>query len=228
VCAPSGRCRDASMPTVDRARDRGRRQARKLLHELGSELREARLAAGLSQRHVALAAGLNQSRVSRTERVQRVPPRVDELAAHCAVLGLQLSLKAYPEASPVRDIAQLRLIERFRPRVGASFGWRSEVLIGGAGDLRAWDLRLDGPGSIGIDAETRLHDIQALQRRVEAKWRDSGVDRVVLLVAGTRHNRRVLSEHREALRSTFPADTSEIMAALRCGRLPGGNGIVVI
>ena len=216
------------MPTVDRARDRGHRQAQRLLRELGSELREARLAAGLSQRHVAQAAGLNQSRVSRTERVQRVSPRIDELAAHCAVLGLQLSLKAYPDGSPVRDIAQLRLIERFRPRVGVGFRWRREVLIGGAGDLRAWDVRLDGPGSIGIDAETRLHDIQALQRRIEAKWRDSGVDRVVLLVASTRHDRRVLSEHREALRSTFPADTPEIVASLRQGRLPGSNGIVVL
>jgi transcriptional regulator with XRE-family HTH domain len=216
------------MPTVDRARDRGRRQARKLLHELGSELREVRLTAGLSQRHVAQAAGLNQSRVSRTERVQRLPPRVDELAAHCAVLGLQLSLRAYPEASPVRDIAQLRLIERFRPRVSEGFRWRTEVLIRGEGDLRAWDIQLDGVGSIGIDAETRLYDIQALQRRVEAKWRDSGVDRVVLLVASTRHNRSVLSQHREALRSTFPADTPEITAALRRGRLPGSNGIAVL
>jgi hypothetical protein len=102
------------------------------------------------------------------------------------------------------------------------------VHIAGQGDLRAWDVQLDGPGSIGIDAETRLTDIQALQRRVEAKWRDSGVDRVVLLVASTRHNRRVLREHREALRSTFPADTPEIVAALRQGRLPGSNGIVVL
>jgi hypothetical protein len=157
-----------------------------------------------------------------------VPPLIDELAAHCAVLGLQLSLKAYPDSSPVRDVAQLRLIERFRPRVGARFGWRSEVLVRGTGDLRAWDVQLDGSGSIGVDAETRLHDIQALQRRVEAKRRDSGVDRVVLLVASTRHNRRVLCEHREALRSTFPADTPEILAALRQGRLPGSNGIVVL
>ena len=186
------------------------------------------LAAGLSQRHVAQVGGSNQSRVSRTERAERMPARVDELAAHCAALGLRLSLKAYPVGSPVRDAAQLRLVERLRGRLGAGFRWRSEALIGGAGDLRAWDVRLDGPGSIGIDAETRLHDIQALQRRCETKWRDSGVDRVVLLVASTRHNRRVLAEHREALRSTFPADTPEILAALRRGRLPGSNGIVVL
>ena len=216
------------MATVDRARDRGHRQAGKLLRELGSELREARLAAGLSQRHVAQVAGLNQSRVSRTERVQRVPPRIDELAAHCAVLGLRLSLKAYPEASPVRDVAQLRLLERLRARIDPRFRWRSEVPIGDAGDLRAWDVRLDGPGSIGIDAETRVYDIQALQRRTETKWRDSGVDRVVLLVASTRHNRRVLNEHRDTLRSTLPADTPEIMTALRRGHLPGSNGIVLL
>ena len=216
------------MATVDRARDRGHRQAGKLLRELGSELREARLAAGFSQRHVAQVAGLNQSRVSRTERVRRVPPGIDELAAHCAVLGLRLSLKAYPEGSPVRDVAQLRLLERLRARIDTRFRWRSEVPIGNAGDLRAWDVQLDGPGSIGIDAETRIYDIQALQRRTETKWRDSGVDRVVLLVASTRHNRNVLNEHRETLRSTFPSDTPEVMAALRRGRLPGNNGVVLL
>jgi transcriptional regulator with XRE-family HTH domain len=216
------------MATIDRARDRGRRQADKLLRGFGGELRDTRLAAGLSQDHVAQVAGLSQSRVSRTERADRLPARVDELAAHCAALGLRLSLKAYPEGSSVRDVAQLRLLERFRERLDRQFLWRTEVLIGGAGDLRAWDIQLDGPGSIGIDAETRLYDIQALQRRFEAKWRDSGVDRVVLLAASSRHNRRVLADHRDALRSTFPADTPEIMAALRRGRLPGSNGIVIL
>jgi transcriptional regulator with XRE-family HTH domain len=216
------------MSNLDRPRDRGLRIARRILSDLGSELRAARIGAGLSQREVARAAGLNQSRVSRTERDRRLAARVDELAVHCAVLGLRLSVKAYPEGSPVRDAGQLRLEERLRVRVHAAFRWRTEVLIGGMGDLRAWDVRLDGPGSIGIDAETRLHDIQAVQRRVEAKWRDSAVDRVVLLVTASRHNRRVITEHREALLSTFPADTPEILAALRRGRMPGSNGIVLL
>jgi transcriptional regulator with XRE-family HTH domain len=219
----------ASMASIDRARDRGERQAQKLLRELGTELREARLSAGLSQQHVARVAGLNQSRVSRTERSRRVPARVDELAVHCAALGLRLSIKVYPAGSPVRDRAQLRLLERLRLRLDPRFRWRSEAPVSPeSGDLRAWDVQLDGPGSIGIDAETRLHDIQALQRRCETKWRDSGVDRIVLLVGSTRHNRRVLGEHREALRSTFPADTPEVLAALRRGRMPGSNGVVVL
>lgn len=216
------------MPTADQARYRGARQAQRLLRELGDELRDARLAAGLSQRHVARVAGLNQSRISRTERGHRIPARIDELAAHGAALGLQLSLRVYPEGSPVRDEAQLRVAQRFRRRIWQGFGWRTEVPVDGEGDLRAWDIQLDGPGTIGVDIETRLHDIQALQRRCELKMRDSGVDRVVLVVADTRHNRRVLAEHREALRSTFPADTAEIMAALRQGRLPARNGIVIV
>ena len=54
------------------------------------------------------------------------------------------------------------------------------------------------------------------------------MDRIVLLLADTRHNRRVLREHREALRSTFPLDTRAVMAALRAGELPSANGIVVL
>lgn len=217
-----------AMASVERVRDRGNRQARRLLRDLGTELREVRLGAGLSQRAVARAAGLNQSRISRTEHAQRIPARLDELAAHCAVLGLRLSVKAYPDGSPVRDAGQLRLLDRLRLRLHPRFHWRSEVLVGGPGDLRAWDVQLDGPGSIGVDAETQLRDIQAVQRRIETKARDSGVDRVVMLVAATRHNRLALSLHRRALASTFPADTGEILLALRRGQLPERNGIVVL
>jgi len=216
------------MASRERIRDRGRRQARRQLADIGNELRDARLAAGLSQRHVARVAGLDQSRVSRTERSVRPSARLEELAAHGAAVGLRLSLKAYPVGSPARDVGQLRLMERFRSRLGPGWRWRSEAPVGGDGDLRAWDVQLDGPGSVGVDAETRIHDIQSVQRRCETKWRDSGMARLVLLVAATRHNRDILARHREALRSTFPADTPEIMAALRRGRLPGSNGIIVL
>ncbi len=195
---------------------------------LGSELRDVRLAAGVSQCHVARVAGLTQSRISRTERGQRLAPRLDELAQHCAALGLRLSLKAYPYGLPVRDAAQLRLLQRLRSQIGPGLRWRTEVPVGGVGDLRAWDVLLEGDQDIGIDAETRLHDLQALQRRTELKWRDSGVARVVLVVASTRHNRAVIREHRSALASTLPLDTAAIMRALRQGVTPPANGIAII
>jgi transcriptional regulator with XRE-family HTH domain len=215
------------MPPVERARDRGLRIARLISSDLATELREARLAAGLSQRAVAEAAGLTQSKVSETELARRFR-RFDEASRHAAVLGLRLSVKAYPQGSPVRDAGQLRLLGRLRVQVHRTFRWRTEVLIGGLGDLRAWDVQLGGPGSIGIDAEMRLRDIQATQRRCETKWRDSGVDRVLLVVAATIHNRAVLREHRVALSSTFPADTAEVMRSLRRGEVPPRNGIVIV
>lgn len=214
--------------TVDRARDRGRREARALLAALGSELRTARLDAELGQRDVARVTGLSQTMVSRTERSLRPNVTVEEAALICASLGLRLSLRAYPVGSAVRDAAQLRLLARLRAQVSTAFRWRTEVPVGGRGDLRAWDVVLDGPASIGVDAETRLHDIQALQRRLELKLRDSGVSRVILLVAATRHNRAVLREHRAALSSTLPLDTREVLQALRAGEALRGSGIVLL
>jgi len=216
------------MAVSERTRDRAQRQSRQVRQAIGREIRDVRLSAGLSQRRVAQVAGLSQTRVSRIEQALEAPARIDELAAVCATLGLRLSIKTFPEAQPVRDSAQLALLERFRVRIGSGFTWRSEAPVGGFGDLRAWDVQLDGPGSVGIDAETRLHDVQALQRRIETKWRDSGVQRVVLLVSRTHHNTAVLKAHRRALASTCPAGTIETMAALRAGRLPTRNGIVII
>jgi transcriptional regulator with XRE-family HTH domain len=214
--------------TVERVRDRGSRQVRRISLELGQELRDARLGAGLSQHHIAEVAGLAQSRISRTERGELPTPRLEELTAHSAVLGLCLSLKLYPEGLPLRDAAQLSLLARLRAIVHHGFEWHSEVPVGGPHDLRAWDAILTGPARIAIDAETRLRDMQALQRREELKWRDSGVDRLVLLVSATHHNRAVLREFRSALASTFPLDSRETLAALRAGRAPAKNGIILL
>jgi hypothetical protein len=170
---------------------------------------------------------MSQPVISRIEQAQR-GATLETVALLCAALGHRLSVKVYPDGTPVRDAGQLRLLSRLREAIHPAWGWATEVLVGTTGDQRAWDVRLAGSGTVGIDAETRLHDLQALQRRCEAKARDSGVDRIVLLVADTHHNRRVLREQREALRSTFPLDTKAVMAGLRAGKLPVANGIVVL
>jgi hypothetical protein len=79
----------------------------------------------------------------------------------------------------------------------AQLRWKSEVPIPITGDQRAWDAVVSGSGQgrVAIEAETRLRDIQALQRRVALKRRDDpSIDSVVLLVAGTRGNRFVLRD----------------------------------
>jgi hypothetical protein len=87
--------------------------------------------------------------------------------------------------------------------------------MGIPGDRRAWDRRLDGQVSIGVEAETGLRDLQAIERAMNLKRQDSGVTRMILLVADTSRNRRLLREHAAILRSTFPLSTREVLQALR-------------
>jgi hypothetical protein len=90
-------------------------------------------------------------------------------------------------------------------------------------------LVIDCPdGSVAAEAETRLIDLQALERRISLKRRDSGIQVVILLVNDTLSNRRVLRAQREGLRSSFPLDGRQTLGAVRSGRRPTASGIVVL
>lgn len=153
---------------------------------------------------------------------------VASLAVIYTLLGHRLSLKAYPLGEPLRDQAHLRLLRRFEARLSPAWRVRREAVMPAHGDLRAWDARLDGPVSVGTDAETALHDLQALERAMESKQRDSGVQFILLLVSDTHRNRTILRDHRASLRQRFPLGTREVLAALAAGRSPNGNGIVIL
>jgi hypothetical protein len=118
---------------------------------------------------------------------------------------------------------------RLRRRLPERTVWQTEVPMPIAGDLRALDARsvLQGT-SIGFEAETRLTDAQAVDRKVSLKKRDARLDRMILVVADTRSNRAFLTRYRESLRSSFPLDTRAIMAALSVGQPPDGDGIAVL
>ena len=105
-----------------------------------------------------------------------------------------------------------------------------EAVLPRPGDQRAWDGRiLGGERPASVEGESRLHDIQAMARRVDLKRRDDpGSGIVILVVARSAHNRRVLAEHREALRLQFPLDGAAIARDLRQGRVPRAGGIIVL
>src|SRR4051812_16360854 len=178
------------VPTTERRVDRGSLRGRRQLAELGREIREARVAAGVRQGFVGAAGGgadtfVGRIGVGRGGRVGFV-----ELSRVAAAVGLDLSLRAYPGDVPVRDVAHLALLARLRTRVEPSLAWRTEVALSMDGDARAWDAVIYGAGPpIGIEAETRLRDVQAIERRIAVKLRDSRLDRAVLLLADTRSNR---------------------------------------
>jgi hypothetical protein len=155
-------------------------------------------------------------------------PDLAFLGSYCAVVGLDLTLRAYPAGDPLRDRAQLALLERLRARLHPSLGWATEVPLPIEGDLRAWDAVVQGRGwRRPVEAETVLDDLQALERRLSLKRRDGGVDHVILLVADTTRNRRALRAAPAALGS-LPLRTREILAALAVGDEPGPSGSVIL
>jgi transcriptional regulator with XRE-family HTH domain len=216
------------MPVRDTAADQGARRGRFLRTRLAAELETARLAAGLSYRELARQLGVGHELVAKALRADPLVLTVDFVARLAAVLGLELGASLHPVGDPVRDKAHLTLIRRFRARLGSGLTWRSEVPIPIAGDRRGADGIIAGPGfEILVEAETRLDDVQAAERKVAGKQRDLGIKRVILLVADTRHNRDVV-RGLEELRRRFPVGTRACLMALERGRDPGGDALVIL
>lgn len=145
-----------------------------------------------------------------------------------AHLGHKLVVTTYPTGEPLRDAGQTKLLERFNARLSPTWQRVAESPMPQRGDLRAWDELLRGVVRIGVEAETRPNDLQLIARAMSTKQRDSGVDRMVLLVGGTARNRTLIREHVGLVRQTFPLDTRSTLQALAEGRDPGANGVVVL
>lgn len=217
------------MPTRERQVDRGIRISKRVLVSIADELRHARLSAGLSQAAVAAVSGLSTTQISRIERTHLASASFDQVARLASILGLDLSVKFYPAGQPLRDQAHLELIARFRARLGPGLVVRTEVPMPIAGDGRAWDIVVyGGPNPIGAEAETRLRDWQALERRIALKARDSGIDRVILLLSATRANRAALRLAQASLHESFPIPARVALHSLAEGRDPGGSAIIML
>lgn len=196
---------------------------------VGAEIRSARLSAGMSLKEAGALAGMSHAQFARIERGLLPTVSVDQLARACAAVGLRLVVRAEAGPGPAIDAGQLAMLDRFRRLLPDLPALATEVPFPNPGDPRAWDavLRLEGR-RIAFEAESRLRDAQALDRRCQTKLRDGAADVLILLVNDTAHNRAFLAEHREALRSTFPLDGRQVLRALRAGRVPERNGLLLI
>jgi transcriptional regulator with XRE-family HTH domain len=216
------------MPTKERLASIGTSRGRWLVRLYAEELKHARLAAGLSQARVAVAAGVSQRAVSRYEAGEPPYPDFVTAARLAAVVGLELKLQCFSGPVRLRDAAHVALIGRFLERLPNAVVRRLEAPVS-QGDQRAWDVLLVVVGiRIGVIAETRVRDLQALLRREHRKQMDSGVDLLILLLADTRHNRHMLHDAATLLTAEFPLGTRTVMAALARGEAPTHNGVVVL
>lgn len=196
---------------------------------MAGDIRGARLGAGVSLRSAAESVGLSTSTFWRIEHNASRDVSVGSLELACAAVGLSLSMRAYPVSDPARDAGHLALLARLRARMPEGTDLQTEVPLPIPGDLRALDARAVLQGdSIGFEAETRLTDAQAVERKLLLKKRDARLDRMILVVADTRWNRQFLDRHRENLRSSLPLDTRAILAALSVGQAPAADGIAVL
>ena len=209
--------------------DEAKVASRRIQAELGSELRDARVARGLRQTDVARAAGSSHSHVSRLEGGQLASVGLADLASHGAVVGLRLRARFYPTGGGLRDEAQLALLRRLRARTGNQFHWQLEAPLNLPGDLRAFDALLSNGGvTIAVEAITRLRDAQAQLRAATLKQRDGGVERLIIVLRTSHSNRQALASGGDVLAIQFPLGTKAILAALARGADPGQNGIVLL
>ena len=218
----------AQVPGSESVATIGARRSALLRQRVAGELVNARINGGLSLREVARKVGISVDRLTRAERGDPKALTIDLAARIAPVVGLQLAASLHMNGDPVRDRAHLALLQRFRPRLHESLSWRTEVPMPIAGDLRSGDGLIDGDAaSILVEAETRVTDLQAAERRALLKKRDLGADRVILLIADTPNNRKVLDLHPE-LRERFPIGTRRCLAALGRGADPGGDCLVIL
>jgi transcriptional regulator with XRE-family HTH domain len=216
------------MPVRDRPTDEDVRRAARLRQLIGREVRDARRMAGVSQDRLGAAVGLSGSEIGRIERAEAKWLTITESVHVLRAVGLDLWLKTYPFASPIRDSAHTALIERFVRRLSPTITVRREWPIPVAGDHRALDLLLGGlPQRIGVEAETRILDEQALLRDLHGKQRDGNLARMCLLVLRSRSNVAAL-RHAPGLHREFPLRTRAVLAALGSGHDPGANGIIML
>jgi transcriptional regulator with XRE-family HTH domain len=217
------------MGTRERRVDRAMAIATRIRTAIGRELREARVAAGLSQREAGAAIEMSHSQVSRIEQGQLMNVTVEQVARLGVAVGLDLSVRMYPGPDPVRDRAHVRLLERLRAVLHPSLVWRLEVPLPIPGDLRAWDAVIGGlDWTVAVEAETRISDAQALQRRLSRKVRDGRTSHVILLIADTQRNRDATAAWGSGLGAMLPTSARVLLDALRSGTDPGGSGIVIL
>ncbi len=218
------------MGTRQRPGDLGSAAARRQVEAAGRDIRDARVALGMSVDAAARRGGISPSQHGRIERGAIRHPTHDQVCRAAAAVGLDAVLRLYPSGAPVRDRGQLVTLDRFVVLLAPPLTMPREVGLPGPGDQRAWDGRILGaerPAS--VECEVRLHDAQAVARRVALKSRDDpGAGIVILVVSRSAHNRGVLVEHREALRLQFPLDGAAIARDLRAGRVPKASGIIMV
>jgi hypothetical protein len=222
------------MPVRERTVDRGIERGRRLVLQLCRELDDARLDRGLSYAALGRPLQLSGQQVGRICKGRSPDVSVARIAQLFALAGLDLSARAFPHGQPIRDAGHLALLGRFRARLAPMLLWRTEVPVVDAHrfgpiDHRAWDATVSGGDwTIGVEAETRVADLQALQRRLSLKLRDGAVEALILVLNDSRHHRELIATADASVRTAFPTDARSALRALGRGEGLSASAVVLL
>lgn len=216
------------MGTKETRRQRGERRGGEIVSGAVRTLRDERVTAGVSQAELGREAGWSQSFTSLVER-HRIPNvSLVDLCVAASVLGLEPSLSFHPIGPAIRDKGHEALIGRLLRMISPAWHVAREVPFPNPGDPRWWDVLLRLPDyRLGVEAETRIRDMQALVRRMRERAREGGTDALLLVLSDSAHNRVLVDDLRDALGGEFRAHPRDLLGALRSGAPLPGSGVVL-
>jgi transcriptional regulator with XRE-family HTH domain len=216
-----------------RAADIGTARLSVVVARFGTELRIARLAAGLTQQQLANRAGVSQSLVADAE-AGHPGLSLDVRCRMAAATGHELAMRLYPISSiPLRDSGQLRVAQTIAEAASLALRTRFEVPTG-PGPLHAADILLESAEEVlHIEIERVLVDFQAQLRAAEIKrtslaGSEARPVRLVIAVPASAANRRALDEHAGVIRRALPMSSRSIWLAIRTGRPLGADGLLLL
>lgn len=217
------------MGTKETRAQKGRHRGIILSRRAITQLRDQRLSLGLSQAAIATAVGWSQQHYSRFERDQLEDLGLVQLSTVASVLGLEPSVTFHPAGPALRDKGHEALIGRLTGVLSPVWHVGREVLFPNPGDPRSWDLLLRLPDfRLGVEAETRIRDMQALVRRLHERDREGGAAALLLVLSDSAHNRRTVPDLRVALGPDYATPAVEVMKALREGAPIPKSGVVLL
>jgi hypothetical protein len=146
-----------------------------------------------------------------------------------SVLGLETSLTLHRIGPAIRDKGHEALIGRLVRMLSPAWHIVREVPFPNPGDPRWWDLLLRLPGfRLGVEAETRIRDMQELVRRMRERSGDGGADELLLMLSDSAHNRQLVASLRDALGDRFKTPAGEVLPALRAGTPLHGSAVILL
>lgn len=208
-------------------RELERRKLRVRQH-VGTQVKELREEAGISQQALAAAAGIAQGYLSKVER-GLVQPSIDVLVAIAAALGADLGIRLFPGSGPrIRDRLQAPIVEALirclHPR------WRPmpELAVPKARGFIDLGIGLrDGNVGVACEVHSELRSIDRIQRRIfekAAALAELGIVGAnvtpLLVIRATAATRSIVRTYEATLAASFPASIEATLSALRGSSAP--------